>query len=222
MGRAVSTEEFARICLCLQESKAENINIVTGSHAVPALVTGINAAKALGLHIPVLWNSSAYEKTTTLEMLTGVVDGYMPDLKTLDPDIADRFFAAQHYPEIAIRALKFMMDYSDKVIIRHLVLPGLLDSTYTVLRWFADHAYGRAQLSVMMQYTPVQTGQGPDRYVNEEEYKTILRWIDELGIEDGFYQELLPDSSWLPDFSRYNPFSSELSTPIWHWRQSME
>jgi putative pyruvate formate lyase activating enzyme len=116
------------------------------------------------------------------------------------------------------------------VIIRHLVLPDYLDSTRDVLRWFAQHARGRALLSLMMQYTPVQReepagsgpgpgGAGPDRYVSGEEYETVLGWLEEFGIEDGFCQELAPGSDWLPDFGRENPFGA-LADPVWHWKKS--
>jgi putative pyruvate formate lyase activating enzyme len=71
----------------------------------------------------------------------------------------------------------------------------------------------------MTQYTPVGSGDMPGRHVNQAEYETLLRWLEELNIEDGFYQELVTGSDWLPDFTRQNPFSSDLSTPVWHWKE---
>jgi putative pyruvate formate lyase activating enzyme len=76
----------------------------------------------------------------------------------------------------------------------------------------------------MTQYTPVRgltggRGPGPSRQLSSREYETVLGWLEEFGIEDGFCQEPAPGSEWLPDFSRTNPFSSELSTPVWHWRE---
>jgi len=104
------------------------------------------------------------------------------------------------------------------VIIRHLILPGYLDSTRSVLRWFADNARGKAQLSLMSQYTPmINDTSGPGRYVNKREYETVLGWLGEFGIEDGFCQELVTGNDWLPDFRRSNPFSSGLSVPVWHF-----
>jgi putative pyruvate formate lyase activating enzyme len=225
MGRPVDMAEFTRILLALQEKGAENINIVTGSHAVPALAAGLDAARAGGLTIPVLWNSSAYEKVEALELLRDRIEGWLPDLKTLDGDLAARFFRAPDYPEYAAAAITRMMEYRPgQVIIRHLVLPGFLESTREVLRWFAEHAAGRARLSLMTQSTPVGSGNMPDgdipcRYVDQGEYKTLLRWLEEFDIEDGFYQELVTGSDWLPDFTRQNPFSSDLSVPVWHWKE---
>jgi putative pyruvate formate lyase activating enzyme len=232
MGRPVDTGEFAAICVVLQKRGAENINIVTGSHAVPALVEGIRRARAASLAIPCFWNSSAYEKTETLELLDGVIDGYLPDLKTLDKNIAAAFFNAPDYPQYAQKAIVKMMDMTNdkhKVIIRHLILPGFLESTKEVLRWFAGNARGGASLSLMTQYTPLscsgieEKGGGgelkiPARFLNGHEYDTALSWLEEFGIEDGFYQELETGDEWLPDFEMENPFSAELSTPIWHWR----
>ncbi|GHU98211.1 radical SAM protein [Spirochaetia bacterium] len=250
MGRVVSEGEFVRICLILQERGVENINLVTGSHAVPALVRGIGAARRRGLTIPVLWNSSAYEGPEALSLLRDTVDVYLPDLKTLDSEIARRFFGAPDYPEAAASAIRRMIAMRGELrygpgevlvsgcIIRHLVLPGFLESTREVLRWFADHAQGRALLSLMTQYTPVHPDGAPrdappENYLNHEEYDRVLEWLEEFDIEDGFCQELVTDNGWLPDFNRQNPFSARadpspesaapadtaLSTPVWHWRE---
>ena len=224
MGRAVSAEEFAAICLALQEKGAENINIVTGSHAAPAIAFGITEARKQGLSIPALWNSSGYDGAETLEILKDVINIYLPDLKTLDPEIAARFFNAPDYPKHAAAAILRMME--KEVIIRHLILPGYLENTRQVLKWFSENCAGRgrgkALLSLMTQYTPVHMREPgaasdiPDRYLSEEEYDAVLSMLEEFGIDDGFYQELVTGSDWLPDFTRQNPFSSELSIPVWH------
>lgn len=264
LGRVVTAEEFAGICLALQERGAENINIVTGSHAVPALAEGIRAAKAgplcpaktdparpekkdrAGLNIPVLWNSSAYELPETLELLTGLVDAFLPDMKTLDGALAARYFHAPDYPETARAAILKMIGMTEKsrgdpglpaglppVMVRHLVLPGHPESTKDVLRWFAENCSGRegVALSLMFQYTVMDSAgtrkshaeqalpAAPGRPVNEDEYRAVMGWLDEYGIEDGYCQELVPaDGDWLPDFEKDNPFPSDLSVPVWHWR----
>jgi putative pyruvate formate lyase activating enzyme len=235
-GRAVGTDEFAGICLALEGQGAENINIVTGSHAIPAIAAGLDVARAGGLKIPALWNTSSYENAQALELLRGRIKMFLPDLKTLDTGLASRFFRAPDYPVAAAAAIMKMLEMSedagaapDGVIIRHLILPGFLESTRQVLRWFADNAQGRASLSLMTQYTPVKnaspsTGDDagpaviPSRYVNKTEYETVLAWCEEFGIEDGYCQELVTNSAWLPDFKRPNPFTSRLSKPVWHWR----
>lgn len=227
MGRAVSAAEFADICLALEKQGAQNINIVTGSHAIPAIAAGLDAARGGGLTIPALWNTSSYESEQALELLRGRVQTFLPDLKTLDSRLAAQFFNAPDYPAAATAAIMKMIAMSEHsenaagmVIIRHLILPGFLESTRQVLQWFADNAQGRALLSLMTQYTPVKNagGAAPSRYVNKAEYEAVLGWCGEFGIDDGFCQELVTGSAWLPDFNRVNPFSSRLSKPVWHWR----
>jgi putative pyruvate formate lyase activating enzyme len=221
LGKAVSTQEFAEICLELRDKGAANINIVTGSHAIPAIVEGIIAAKKARVEIPVLWNSSGYENAEALDMLRDYVDIYLPDLKTLDSEIAEKFFNASDYPQAAPKAILKMMDMAktrDKVIMRHLILPGYLENTRSVLRWFAENAKHGALLSLMTQYTPIPgIKAAPERFLQKEEYETVMNWLEEFNIEDGFCQELVTNSDWLPDFNRPNPFSSELSLPVWHF-----
>ncbi|MDR2966314.1 MAG: radical SAM protein [Treponema sp.] len=227
LGKPVSPDEFAQICTALRDKGAFNINIVTGSHAIPALVEGFAACKkSNNCHLPILWNSSGYESVEALELLQDYVDTYLPDLKTLDPEIAARYFNAPDYPKTAAAAILKMIDTKsgsaksmEKVIIRHLILPGHLDSTRSVLQWFAENVSGRAQLSLMTQYTPIPNRQRsmPQDYVTKEDYETVMRWLREFEIEDGFCQELVTGNEWLPDFKRPNPFSSELSVPVWHF-----
>jgi putative pyruvate formate lyase activating enzyme len=223
MGRVVDTEEFVRICLTLEKRGAENINLVTGSHAIPAIVRGLDAARKAGLAIPALWNTSSYENPAALEMLKDRIDSYLPDLKTLDKDVSARFFRVPDYGERAAAAILKMMEFRPSgVIIRHLILPGYLESTRETLRWFAENARGRARLSLMTQFTPV-AGSFPDRPLNREEYDMALGWLDEFGINDGFFQEFSAESGWLPDFSRRNPFAApggeDLAEPVWHWKE---
>jgi putative pyruvate formate lyase activating enzyme len=225
LGKIVSAEDFASICAALRNKGAENINIVTGSHAIPAIIEGIRAARKTGARLPVLWNSSAYESPRALELLREYVDIYLPDLKTLDGGIAAKFFNAPDYPQTAAAAILKMADMAEKrekVIVRHLILPGYLESTREVLRWFAQNVKNCAMLSLMTQYTPVSGKQSvlndiPKNYLSQEEYDAVMGYLEEFKIEDGFCQELVTGSDWLPDFNRPNPFSSELSVPVWHF-----
>ncbi len=237
MGKAVDSREFASICLALEKAGAENINIVTGSHCVPALAEGLSAAVDSGLSIPVLWNSSAYESTDTLKLLEGLVSVWLPDFKSCNPDFSAEVFRARDYPERAAEAILYMAETSplsfdgkqrirSGVIMRHLSLPGKLEDTRGVLEWFKERLDGRAMLSLMTQYTPVPAAEKapsgkepfPQRFTTENEYGRLLEILESLQIENGFLQELNPDSDWLPDFSRSQPFSSSLAKPVWHWR----
>ena len=179
MGTALAAPDFADVCLKLQGAGAENINIVTGSHAIPAIAEALRLAKERGLTVPICWNCSAYETVEALELLKGLVDIWLPDLKTLNPLIADAVFKARDYPAVAKKAIRWMIQNTqavfapapnDKekmmsgVIIRHLVLPGRLDDTRLTLDWLkktADRDDNHAAcISLMSQYTPVVPQEG--------------------------------------------------------------
>ena len=230
LGREVGTAEFAEICVALQAAGAANINLVTGTQFIPGIVEGIAAARTAGLALPVLWNGSGYERVEMVAALRGTVDVWLPDLKTLSRETARKYFAAPDYPEVATAAILAMaadclLEYDAAgllrrgLILRHLVLPGQLDDSRAVLKWFAAHLAGRALPSIMTQYTPIAALAGrpaPKDGLGQAEYEQLVASIDELGLGEGFYQELVPGSDWLPDFCRPNPFSSELSRTIWH------
>jgi putative pyruvate formate lyase activating enzyme len=242
MGGAVSLNEFAGICRALQNAGAENINIVTGSHAIPVLAEGIREAKNAGLVIPVCWNSSAYETPEALSLLDGLVDIWLPDLKTLNPRMSAALFAAADYPAVAKEAVRFMLEKAplrltedgrlqQGVIIRHLFLPGALEDTIKALDWLKKNADGKAIISLMSQYTPIPfapDGQArrpaqaafENRLVSREEFADLQDLLEAYGFEYLYYQELTPDTDWLPDFERPQPFSNALAKPVWHWRES--
>lgn len=173
LGDFVDENEFVKICLELEKAGAENINIVTGSHHIPILAKYLSLAKEAGLKIPIAWNSSAYESVEMLELLKGVVDIWLPDLKTLNSDLSKKLFFAEDYPEVAKKAISWMIENSplkiekknlngeDKekivsgVIIRHLFLPGRIEDTITTLQWLDENANSKACISLMSQYTPV-------------------------------------------------------------------
>lgn len=109
MGTAVSKEEFAQICIKLQSLGAENINLVTGSHAIPRLAEYIQGAQNAGCTIPFCWNSSAFENVEMLELLRPFVKIWLPDFKTLDKNLAEKLFATSQYPQAAEKAILWMI-----------------------------------------------------------------------------------------------------------------
>lgn len=243
MGKDISYDEFVEICLRLQQMGAHNINLVTGSHFAPELAQYIRFAKEAGLTIPVAWNSSAYESVEALELLKDEVDIWLPDLKTLNPIMSESLFAAPDYPQTAKKAIRWMVQHypiekdggilKKGVIIRHLFMPGRMDDTILALDWLKAHADGKALISLMSQYTPVPfTGSSAElarrkkaleafqnRLVSEEEDTQLRELIDSYEFECLFYQDLSDDTSWLPDFTRPQPFSNSLSNTIWHWEK---
>ena len=179
MGAAVDSTTFTQMCLKLQSLGAENINLITGSHHVPKIREYLLDARNAGVTIPFAWNSSAYESVEMLEQLKGIVDIWLPDLKTLNPMMSEQLFKAADYPSVAKRAIRWMLENTPMnivevngtsketgkketkekmlsgTIIRHLVLPGRLSDTQMTLDWLKKHADGNACISLMSQYTPV-------------------------------------------------------------------
>lgn len=233
MGRCVDAEIFANICLALQKEGAENINIVTGSHHTLPILEGLKLARKEGLSIPILWNTSSYEKKTEVSRLSSQVDIWLPDLKTLDSSFSSSLFNAKDYPQIATDAILSMVEmsplvYDEKiseklisgVIVRHLALPNRMKDTENVIKWFSKNLKDRALLSIMTQYTPINREKAikaSDRYISSEEDDILKDLLIKYDVEEGFYQELVQDSSWLPDFKKVQPFFSSLAKPIWHW-----
>jgi putative pyruvate formate lyase activating enzyme len=234
-GAPLGVEGLSDVFLALSKAGAENVNIVTGTHFAPSILEALAIARRRGLSIPVVWNSSGYETPETVDLLGDAVDIWLPDMKTLDPGLSRSLFHAADYPDRAREAILSMArlrppEYregpdgedtlSRGVIVRHLVLPGHLDGTRAVLRWFAENLADRALLSLMFQYTPIP-GTDPrepfDRTVSPEEYETAMAMLDEAGIEDGFVQEPGTDGEWLPDFTRRKPFPSGRSRTVWHF-----
>ena len=238
LGRAVDRAEFVDICLKLQASGAENINLVTGSHHIPVIADFLRAARDGGVTLPFCWNSSAYESVEMLELLKGLVTIWLPDLKTLDGNLSKGLFAAPDYPASATAAIRWMIENNpldivqvskngetrekmmSGVIIRHLFMPGKFEQTADVLAWLKENADGRAIISLMNQYTPIpakkdKITQIEDRLVTPEEDADIQDLIEAYDFEYLFYQELSDDTSWLPDFTRAQPFSNKLATPVW-------
>lgn len=173
MGKALSKEEFAEICLKLEDAGAENINLVTPSHHIPKIAAFLEESLKRGLKLPVCWNSSGYESVEMLKLLDGLVSIWLPDLKTLNADLSEKLCGAKNYPETAKNAVSWMIennplkitsvkkDGTEKekmlqgVIIRHLFLPGKFEETAEVLSWLKENADGKAVISLMSQYTPV-------------------------------------------------------------------
>ncbi len=209
-GRTLSLERLARIFLELQDKGAVNINLVTAGHFLPQICLALSMAKKEGLSIPVVYNSSGYEEASSLRMLEGLVDIYLPDLKYHSPRISALYSHAPDYFEKAAAAIAEMFRQAGRpvlspdsglmkkgVIVRHLLLPGCAGDSKRVLRYLHDTYGNDIYVSIMNQYTPLEhLKQIPElahspllRPVTEEEYARVLDFADRIGIETGYMQE---------------------------------
>lgn len=190
---------------------AENIDLVTPSHHSLLLRKLLQDP----LPVPVVWNSSGYEKAETLRKLEGCVQVYLPDLKYMDAESAGRYSGAPDYFRWASGALLEMYRQQPRVVlngdgvmqrgllVRHLILPGHAEESMRILDWIHGNLPG-AWVSVMAQYTPFAQAAGCpplDRRLTEEEYQRVVDHMLFLGIEDGYVQELSSsDEQYIPSF----------------------
>ena len=203
-GASVSVERLAEIFLELQEQQANNINLVTAGHYLPQVREALLLAKGRGLSVPVVYNTSSYEKPEALRMLEGLVDIYLPDLKYLDPDLAGNYSKALDYPERAMEAIQEMVrqvpepEFDSRgimkkgVIVRHLLLPGHVREGKRIVRYLHETYGNRIYISLMNQYTPteaVKTDSLLGRKATKREYERLLNYAMETGVEQGFFQE---------------------------------
>ncbi|MCD7957763.1 MAG: radical SAM protein [Lachnospiraceae bacterium] len=168
-GVEVDIERLAAIFLELQAQGAHNLNLVTAGHYTPQVVEALSLAKKNGLSLPVVWNSSGYETVSTLRMLDGYVDVYLPDLKYLDADLAGRYSNARDYPGIARMAIAEMVRQqhspvfdeegmmSAGVIVRHLLLPGHVREAKRIVSYLYETYGNQIYMSLMNQYTPPES-----------------------------------------------------------------
>lgn len=215
-GRVVSAEELAEIFLDLQAQGAHNINLVTPTH----FADGIRQALLLvrdKLSIPVVYNSSGYERVETLRSLEGLIDIYMPDFKYASSELAQKYSAALDYPEIAERAIAEMLRQVGAIeldgkgmlrrglLVRHLVLPGARKDSIAVLERLAMTVPPeKILISLMSQYTPEfakeTTHTELHRRITSFEYRTVVEHATLLGF-DGYTQAReSATASYTPDF----------------------
>ncbi len=220
----VSAEQLADIMLHLQEIGCQNLDWVSPTHVVPQLVGALALARAKGLNLPVVYNSNGYEELATLQLLEGIVDIYLPDLKYADTAAAAQYSAAPGYPDIALRAIREMYRQvgglavnaagvaTRGVIVRHLVLPHNIAGSRTALRRLAEEVSPDITVSLMAQYYPTHRAlKYPElaRQLTAAEYEAALDAFADAGLENGWAQDVAtaPDS-YQPDFTRETPFES--------------
>jgi putative pyruvate formate lyase activating enzyme len=165
-GRECTAEEIAELMIGLQERGCHNINFVTPEHVAPQVIEAIAAAVPLGLKVPIVYNTSAYDALSSLRLLDGLVDIYMPDFKFWSPATALALAKAKDYPERAREAILEMHRQVGPlqvgpdglarrgVLVRHLVMPGQQAETSAIFEWLARDVSPDTYVNVMAQYRP--------------------------------------------------------------------
>jgi len=204
-GREITIEELANIFLKQQEKGVENINLVTPTSYAYQIMEAIKIARNKGLQLPIVYNTNGYENVETIRALEGFVDIYLPDLKYFENDLALKYSKVDNYFEIATEAIKEMIkqvgvprfdenDMIEKgVLIRHLVLPNHIENSKKVLLWIKENLPNEIYVSIMAQYFPTYKAKEDEeinRKLTFEEWNEIEDFVQEIGIENGFIQEL--------------------------------
>jgi putative pyruvate formate lyase activating enzyme len=204
-GDEVAVERLAVMMLELQRKGAHNINCVTPTHFMPHILAALPHAIRGGLRLPLVYNTSGYERVEALRLLEGIVDIWLPDCKYADDDTARRLSGFSNYVGHNQQALReihrqvgsgLVLDSQGLavrgMIVRHMVLPQGLASTARVLRWIASELSPDVHVSLMDQYFPAHLAVGDPvlgRKVTPEEYQAALLALNEAGLENGWYQQ---------------------------------
>ena len=218
-GKIISVNRLSDIFLELQNKGANNINLVTPTHFVPAIAQALELSKSHGLTVPIVYNTGSYESVETLRQLDGLVDVYLPDLKYYSSELSLRYSHTKDYFDVATKAIGEMVrqvgeavfqerntnislnttdDYETMplivkgVIVRHLVLPGCIEDSKKVIEYLYLTYGNNIFISIMNQFTPVSNLDSyPElnRKITEQEYDEVVDFAISLGVENGFIQE---------------------------------
>ena len=204
-GEELTTRELSLRMLKLQRQGVHNINFVTPTHFLPQILAALWLAIPHGFSLPIVWNSSGYEKVDALRLLDGVVSIYLPDMKYSDDSQASAISGAPGYCSVNRTAVNEMFRQvghlrvndgeiaTGGLIIRHLVLPGGKAGSLDTLAWIADNLGKEAHIALMSQYFPAHMAPGMDglnRPVNHEEYEAAVEALEAAGLENGWVQDL--------------------------------
>jgi len=203
-GKTISEKKLAKIMLNLEKKGAENINLVTASHFLPQVLTALKIALENGLTLPLVYNSSGYEKKDIVELIEPIIDSWLLDFKYINPETGEKYSNCPKYPHYFNQVGLYL--YKQKkgqnklnsgqippIIIRHLILPGQIESSEKIIYWLKKNMPG-VPLSIMSQYQPYHQAKNYpkiNRHLSRKEYEKIKKIVEELEL-DGWLQEYNP------------------------------
>ncbi len=216
LGKEVTPNNLANIFLKQQQKGVHNINVVSAGHFILQLKEALVIAKEKGLSIPVVYNSSGYERAEAIKILNGLVDVYLPDIKYFSSEISLNYSNAADYFNYASKAVIEMYNQCGKnvfdnnglikrgVIIRHLVLPNCRKDSFKVLEFIKNTFGDNVYVSILRQYTPMYKAKNIkelNRRVTTFEYQSVVDYFFDIGLKNGYMQSA--DSAkdiYTPDF----------------------
>jgi len=204
-GKEISEDRLLEIFFELKDQGAHNINLVTPTHFLPAVLHAIKKAKSQSIGIPFVYNCGGYEKVEMLKRAEGLIDIYLPDFKYWSPALSAKYSHAPDYAEVAKAALCEMVRQKPQctfdenslmtagVLVRHMMLPGNLKDSKAVLSYLKSTYGDKIYISIMRQYTPPKEmeKQFPElaRTIRGQEYEKLIDYAISLGITQAFIQE---------------------------------
>jgi putative pyruvate formate lyase activating enzyme len=197
-GAESSIDELARMMLQLQKIGCHNVNLVTPTHYSALILKALELAAERGLRLPIVYNTSGWERLEILKLLDGIVDIYLPDFKYWDSDMSAKYSSgAESYPEITSEAILEMhrqvgVAHPTKVgimqrglMIRHLVMPNNVGGSESIMAWIAETLPKDTYVNIMAQYNPLYKAYDyPElsRRITREEYKKVVNRAKEVGL----------------------------------------
>ncbi|MBI4964353.1 MAG: radical SAM protein [Desulfomonile tiedjei] len=222
LGSIVSPLHLSRMILELRDAGCANIEPVSPSHHLPGLLEALAIAADCGMALPIVYNTNGYESLEVLDLLNGIVDIYVPDLKYSREEGALEYSDAGDYVETARKAIVKMHDQVGDLVIdargrgirglilRHLVLPEDISGTAETLLWIRNSLPRTITLSLMAQYSPLHQSRDflpLDRRLSADEYENAVDLAWELGLKNVFVQDLDSHDRSIPDFRLDKPFN---------------
>lgn len=197
-GEECSFDDLAKMMISLQKRGCHNINFVTPTHQIPQILRSLEIAIDMGLNVPLVYNSSGYDSLETLQLLEGIFDIYMPDIKYMNPEPAKKYSNAEDYPEVVKKAIKEMhRQVGDLIIneegiavrgllVRHLVLPNGLAGTKEAMKFIAEEISKNTYVNIMDQYYPCFKAFehiSISRRINYKEFEEAINFAKEAGLK---------------------------------------
>ena len=224
-GAEVTPAELAQMMLDLQETGCHNINFVTPEDVVPQILEALVIAVERGLRLPLVYNTSAYDSIESIHWMAGIVDIYMPDFKLWDAEHCRKYLVASNYAEAARAVIAEMHAQVGElkvdenglalrgVIVRHLIMPGLLDDTHEIMSWIAENLSRDTYVNVMDQYYPAHKAETEPRFaeinraISGDEFCGALDLARNAGLWrfDSRWRRVIPRGTpvWLPQLRVY-------------------
>ena len=204
-GREISDDSLARAMLKIQELGCHNLNLVTPTHYSPHILNALDIAAGKGLRLPVVYNTSGWERMDILQLLDGVVDIYLADFKYFHADSADKYSpGASSYPDVARDAIIEMnrqvgVAYPDSaeglinrgLMIRHLVMPNNICGSDQIMHWIGENLPKETYVNIMSQYMPAfKADKYPqiNRRITKAEYHRVIQAARDAGLRRAFGQ----------------------------------